>query len=90
MIVVSVAFDAKGRLVGGPAVTALGVPEEDNEGEPLLPLIEETLEALMASLPRPKMADDRELETHIRRAIRAILAPRWGKRGDILASIIRA
>ncbi|WP_049782055.1 ribonuclease J [Parvularcula bermudensis] len=90
VIVVSVAFDAKGRLVGGPAVTALGVPEEDNEGEPLLPLIEETLEALMASLPRPKMADDRELETHIRRAIRAILAPRWGKRGDILASIIRA
>ena len=89
LIVVSVAIDKSGKPLGQPIVTVKGLPREDNDGEELLPLIEEAASDVMRSLPRPKLGDDKVIEAAMRRAIRAELFPRWGKRGDIVVAIIR-
>ncbi|MEM9232663.1 MAG: ribonuclease J [Pseudomonadota bacterium] len=89
LIVVSVAFDQSGRPVGQPIVTVKGLPHEDNDGEELIPLIEDAAQSVVHHLPRPKLGDDRELENAMRRTIRKDLYPRWGKRGDIVVAIIR-
>lgn len=89
LIVVSIAFDRNGRPLGASLVVK-GVPLEDNEGEELVPLMEEAVASVLDGLPRPKLADDRELEIAVRRAIRSELFSRWGKRGDIVLSVIRA
>jgi ribonuclease J len=90
LIVVAIALDGKNRPIGSPQLLVKGLPEEDNEGTLLKPLIETAVEDAMASLPRPKLGDDRELENALRRAIRNDLFPRWGKRGDISVLIVRS
>ncbi|MEM9421715.1 MAG: ribonuclease J [Pseudomonadota bacterium] len=89
LIVVAVAFDSKNRMLGPPQTLVKGVPVEDNEGEPLTPLIEEAAEEALDSMPRPKRSKDREVEMVVRRAIRSELYPRWGKRSDIAVLITR-
>lgn len=89
LIVVALAFDSKGRPIGAPEVLVRGLPEEDNEGEALLPLIERAAKRTFDKIPRPKREDDRELEAALRRGIRTELYPRWGKRGDIAVVVVR-
>lgn len=89
LIVVAVAFDSKNRLVGEPQVLARGVPSEDNDGDELLPIIEEAVQEGLDAMPRPKRSRDRDVEGAVRRAIRTQLYPRWGKRGDISVLVTR-
>lgn len=89
LIVVSLAFDKSSKPVGQPIVTVRGLPHEDNDGDELIPIIEEAAGKVVTALPRPKLADDTQVESAMRRSIRSELFPRWGKRGDIIVAIIR-
>ena len=89
LIVVAVALDEQNRLVGAPRTLVRGVPQEDNDGEELAPMIENAAEEALEALPRPKRSGDREIEMIVRRAIRSQLYPRWGKRSDIAVLVTR-
>jgi ribonuclease J len=89
LIVVTVAFDEKGKLRDRGDLFVKGVPQEDNDGEPLHDIIEEAVDNALEALPKPRRLDDREVELQVRRAIRSELAPRWGKRSDIAVIVLR-
>jgi ribonuclease J len=89
MIVVSVALDRKNGLASEPLVLMRGVPKEDNEGDALAPIVEAAVEDALEAMPKPKRGDDKEIEAVLRRAIRTVLTPRWGKRSDIAVHVLR-
>jgi ribonuclease J len=89
VIVVSVAFDQEGNVKDRAPIFIKGVPREDEEGEDLPALIEEAVDGGLDAMPRPKRRQDREVELQIRRAVRSVLTPRWGKRSDIVVLVLR-
>ncbi len=89
VIVVALAFDKKNKLVDAPQLFLKGVPTEDNDGEALAELIEDAVRDVMATIGRGKLSDDRDVENAVRRAIRAEIYPRWGRRSDIAVLISR-
>ena len=82
VIVVGVAYDGK-KQVGAPSVLIKGIPKEDNDGDNLADVIEGAVTDALSSLPKAKRGNTRDVEGSVRRAIRAELGPRWGKRSDI-------
>ncbi|MEO1041843.1 MAG: ribonuclease J [Pseudomonadota bacterium] len=89
MVVIAVAIDDKGKIKDRHPIVVKGVPRSDNDGEDLPSLIEDAVDDALDALPRPRRMDDKELENHIRRAVRSELSPRWGKRSDIAVMILR-
>ncbi|MCQ8184291.1 ribonuclease J [Parvularcula maris] len=89
VIVVSLAIGDDGKVRDRAPVFMKGVPKEDEEGDDLLAIIEEAVDEGLDALPRPKRQSDREVELQVRRAIRAQLSPRWGKRSDIVVLTLR-
>lgn len=89
IIVIALALDAKNRMLVPPQVLAKGIPAMDNDGDELLPLIEDLALDVMETMPKPKRGEDREIELALRRGLRTELFPRWGKRGDIEVLILR-
>ncbi|WP_031553697.1 ribonuclease J [Parvularcula oceani] len=90
VIVVALAVGAKNALLDGPKLFLKGVPKDDNDGDILREVIEEAVEDALGSMSKNKLGDDRDIENALRRAIRAELAPRWGKRCDIAVLVNRA
>ena len=89
IIVVSVAYDGKNKMLGAPQVLIKGVPKEDNEGDDLPGLIEDAAMSALDKLAKPKRGSDRDVEGAVRRGIRAVTMPRWGKRSDIVVQVLR-
>ncbi|MEM7739442.1 MAG: ribonuclease J [Pseudomonadota bacterium] len=89
IVVVAVAIDDKGKIKDRHPVVMKGVPRSDDDGEDLLGLVEDAVDDALDALPRPRRMDDKELENHLRRAVRSELSPRWGKRSDIAIMILR-
>ncbi|NNU15251.1 ribonuclease J [Parvularcula sp. ZS-1/3] len=89
VIVVSVAINKDGKIKDRAPIFAKGIPQEDDEGEELLSLIEEAVDEALDALPRPKRQSDRDVEMQVRRGIRSELTPRWGKRSEIAVHILR-
>jgi ribonuclease J len=89
VIVVSLAVTEKGDVADRAPVFIKGVPREDEEGDELLAIIEEAVDAALDAMPRPRRKEDREIELAVRRAIRTELSPRWGKRSDIVVLTLR-
>lgn len=89
VIVISVAIDKDGRIRDRAPVFAKGVPQEDEDGEDLIELLETVIDDALEALPKPRRREDREVELQLRRAIRNELTPRWGKRSDIVVAVLR-
>ncbi|MEM1379167.1 MAG: ribonuclease J [Pseudomonadota bacterium] len=89
IIAVSVAIGSDGKVKDRPPIFCKGIPEEDSRGEAIEEILDDAIDDALDALPRPKRLDDRQVELQIRRAIRAELGPRWGKRSDIVVMILR-
>ncbi|MFP3942418.1 MAG: ribonuclease J [Alphaproteobacteria bacterium] len=99
-IVVTLAVGRRLDLLCHPRVLALGVPEEDEEEEgsgPRNRATEDRLAAVLADdvdgafegLSKRQRADDVAVEEAVRRAVRAVVRPAWGKRPLIRVEILR-
>ena len=90
-VVAIVVFDRKGRLATEPRITAFGLPRgtEGELGDALEADLEDALGDAMEGLTRPQAQDDDAVEEQARRALRAALKERWGKRPIISVEIIR-
>jgi ribonuclease J len=80
MVTVALALTDKGELAGDPEVELIGIPELDAAGESMAEIAYDAVKATLESLPRARRRDPDETAESIRRAVRAALAERWGKK----------
>ncbi|HEV2956418.1 MAG TPA: ribonuclease J [Xanthobacteraceae bacterium] len=80
MVSVALALTDKGELAGDPEVELIGIPELDAAGESMAEIAYDAVKATLESLPRARRRDPDETAESIRRAVRAALAERWGKK----------
>jgi ribonuclease J len=80
IISVAVAIDDKGALVTYPEIELIGLPENDSAGTPLEEVARRTVEETFETLPKPRRRDPDEVAESLRRAVRAAIAERWGKK----------
>jgi ribonuclease J len=77
---VALALTEKGEMVDDPSVDLLGVPERDREGGLLLEAVFDAVIATFDNLPRAKRRDPDTVAEAVRRAVRAAVNERWGKK----------
>ena len=77
---VALALTEKGELVGDPSYDLLGIPERDRKGDFLHEHVHEAVLSTFESLPRGKRRDPDAVGEAVRRAVRAAVNERWGKK----------
>lgn len=80
VVSVSVAIDELGDVAADPEVRFTGLPPRDDEGEPMLDVIRDTVLDCLDGLPRPKRRDAGAVAVAIERAVRGELNIVWGKK----------
>jgi len=77
---VALAVTAKGDMAGDPELDLLGIPERDREGASIYDAAYDAVLTTFDSLPRKRRGDPDAVAESIRRAVRAAIAQRWGKK----------
>jgi len=77
---VALAVTDKGELVDDPSVDLIGIPERDRDGESMHDAVYDSVLETIESLPRGRRRDPDAVGEAVRRAIRAAVAQRWGKK----------
>jgi ribonuclease J len=80
VVVVSLVVDAKGNALADPSAVLIGIPEEDDRGRTFLDTVETTASLTLDGLPRPKRKDTALVADAVKRAVRAAVNERWGKK----------
>ena len=80
IVSVAIAINDKGVLVTYPEIELIGLPEIDAAGTPLLEIARRAVEKTFETLPKPRRRDPDEVAESLRRAVRAAIAERWGKK----------
>src|SRR5215469_1347053 len=80
IVAVAVALDERGTLVADPEVELIGIPEADAAGEPLDGVARAAALETVETLPKARRRDPEAVAESVRRAVRAALAERWGKK----------
>jgi ribonuclease J len=80
MVSVAIAINDKGALVTYPEVEVIGLPEADAAGTPFVEVARRAVEETFETLPKPRRRDPDEVAESLRRAVRAAIAERWGKK----------
>ena len=80
MSLIAIAINDKGALVTYPEVELIGLPETDAAGTPLLEVAGRAVEETFETLPKARRRDPDEVAESLRRAVRAAIAERWGKK----------
>lgn len=79
-VVATVVLDGRFELLDDPRVVTFGIPAGDATGTAFEPLIEDAIVEAVESIPRPRRRDPDLVAQAARRAIRALLAQKWGKK----------
>ncbi len=77
---VALALTAKGEMVDDPSVDLIGIPERDRDGGLIYEAVYDAVLATFELLPRKRRSDPDAVAESIRRAVRADIAERWGKK----------
>ena len=80
IVSVAIAIDEQGNVAGDPVVDAMGLPEKNRQGEPLLDVIAECVAQTVGGLSRSKRRDTDTVENAVERAVRAAVNQAWGKK----------
>ena len=80
VVSVAIAVNDKGALAAYPEVEVIGLPETDAAGTPLGEIARRAVDETFETLPMPRRRDPDELAESLRRAVRAAIAERWGKK----------
>src|SRR5215472_24165 len=79
-ISVALAITDRGEMVEEPSVDVIGIPERDREGGSMYDAVRDALIETFESLPRGRKRDPDAVAEALRRAVRAAVAQRWGKK----------
>ena len=77
---VALALTDKGDLIEDPSVGLIGIPERDRDGGLMIEVAENAVLETLESLPRARRRDPDAVAEAVRRAVRAAVAERWGKK----------
>ena len=77
---VAIAITDKGELVEDPSLDLIGIPERDRDGGLLHEAVYDAVLETIESLPRGRRRDPDAVAEAVRRAVRAAVAQRWGKK----------
>ncbi|HZQ14573.1 MAG TPA: ribonuclease J [Pseudolabrys sp.] len=77
---VALALTEDGRLADDPSCDLIGIPERDRAGELMYEAVYDTVVQTFESLPRGKRRDPDAVAEAVRRAVRAAVVERWGKK----------
>jgi ribonuclease J len=80
VVSVAIAINDKGALAAYPEVELIGLPETDAAGALLTEVVHRAVEEGFEALPKPRRRDPDEIAESLRRAVRAAVAERWGKK----------
>ncbi len=79
-ISIAVAITEKGELAANPEMDLIGIPERDRDGGLIEETVYDAVVSTFESLPRGRRRDADSVAEAIRRAARAAVAERWGKK----------
>jgi ribonuclease J len=79
-ISIALALTEEGRLADDPSCDLIGVPERDRDGAFMHDVVHDTVLETFESLPRGRRRDPDAVAEAVRRAVRAALVERWGKK----------
>ncbi|HEY1474567.1 MAG TPA: ribonuclease J [Pseudolabrys sp.] len=77
---VALAITERGELVDDPSLDLIGIPERDRDGALMHEAVQDAVIETLESLPRKRRGDPDAVAEAIRRAVRAAVAERWGKK----------
>ena len=77
---VALALTEKGELADDPSYDLLGIPERDRDGGFMHEAVHDAVLETFESLPRGKRRDPDAVAEAVRRAVRAAVNDRWGKK----------
>jgi ribonuclease J len=77
---VALAITGKGEMVDDPSLDLIGIPERDREGGSIYEAVLDAVIETFESLPRGRRRDPESVAEALRRAVRAAVAQRWGKK----------
>jgi ribonuclease J len=77
---VAIAITDKGELVEDPSLDLIGIPERDRDGGLLHEAVYDAVLETLESLPRGRRRDPEAVAEAVRRAVRAAVTQRWGKK----------
>jgi ribonuclease J len=80
IVSVAIAINDKGAMMTYPELELIGLPESDAGGTPLAEVARRAVEETFETLPKPRRRDPDEVAESLRRAVRAAIAERWGKK----------
>ena len=77
---IALALTDKGQLAADPELDLIGIPERDRDGGLMQEAVADAIRQTFESLPRKRRGDPDAVAEAIRRAVRAAIAERWGKK----------
>ncbi len=90
IVVVSLTLTRRGELASDPLFVIDGVPQEDEDGEPMQEIVLSAIEGTLSSIPRERRRDLEMVREAVRRSVRSAVAAAWGKKPivKVLASMV--
>ena len=79
-ISIALALTEDGQLADEPAYDLIGIPERDRDGGFMHEAVHDAIIETFESLPRSRRRDPNAVAEAIRRAVRAAVVQRWGKK----------
>jgi ribonuclease J len=79
-ISVALSITERGDMAEGPSLDLIGIPQRDREGRSMHEVVHDALMQTFDSLPRGLRRDPDAIAEALRRAVRAAVAERWGKK----------
>ena len=80
VVSVAIALTDKGVLAADPELDLIGIPERDREGVSIEDQVYDAVLDTVENLPRARKRDPDAVGEAVRRAVRATVAQRWGKK----------
>jgi ribonuclease J len=77
---VALAITDRGELIEEPSLDLIGIPERDRSGGFMHEAVRDAVIETIESLPRGRRRDPDAVAESVRRAVRAAVAQRWGKK----------
>ena len=77
---VALALTDKGVLAADPELDLIGIPERDRDGASIEDAVYDAVLDTVESLPRKRRSDPDAVAESVRRAVRATIVQRWGKK----------
>ena len=80
VVSVALAITDKGVLAADPELDLIGIPERDRDGASIEDAVYDVVLDTVESLPRKRRGDPDAVAESVRRAVRATVVQRWGKK----------